>query len=79
MWDHVAFVRVGQDSSGRLSCFIKKTLRRTIRLGIGYQIWPSFIQQYIAEENRKKQELANCKLADFEIKSTLGMTYIVSY
>jgi hypothetical protein len=29
--------------------------------------------QYIAEESRKKQELANCRLADFEIKSTLGI------
>ena len=34
--------------------------------------------QYIAEENRKKQELANCRLADFEIKSTLG-NYITMY
>eukprot|EP00291_Cryptomonas_curvata_P027808 CAMPEP_0172212568 /NCGR_PEP_ID=MMETSP1050-20130122/37089_1 /TAXON_ID=233186 /ORGANISM="Cryptomonas curvata, Strain CCAP979/52" /LENGTH=361 /DNA_ID=CAMNT_0012893263 /DNA_START=151 /DNA_END=1236 /DNA_ORIENTATION=+ len=27
---------------------------------------------YVAEESRKKQELSTCRLADFEIKSTLG-------
>jgi hypothetical protein len=36
-----------------------------------YTSFPLFLQ-YLAEEARKKQELENCRLADFQIKTTLG-------